>query len=234
MARVVVGVAATVVTAAGLAAAPAVAAQEGDAAEQGKDRGTFTACPTRAELPDGADPAQWRCEVQTATGSLKVGRLNVPLDKPLVVTHAEGRIDGEFRQVFGGLKADPYPVPGTPLRVKLRYGGSFDFHSDDERVGELALIVGLDGGRSPLRLPAACAIGSDAEPVQLTLKAVGASEPGRLPAMEDRAFTAPRTSHCGRMGPVLDRALALPASSGENRIRLENDERSIRSYTELP
>ncbi|RCG14252.1 hypothetical protein DTL70_31860 [Streptomyces diacarni] len=170
----------------------------------------------------------------TATGSLKVGRLKVPLDAPLTITHAEGRIDGEFHQVFGGLAAAPARAPGTPLRVDLRYGGSFDFHSDDERVGELALILGLDSGHAPVRLPRGCAIGSADAPVQLTLTGVSAPEPGRLPAMEDRRFAAPRTSHCGRLGPLLDRALELPASPGDNRIRLQNETRSIRPYTELP
>ncbi len=192
--------------------------------------GTFTSCPARAELPEGADPALWRCEVITATGSLTIGKAHVPLKEPVVITHAEGRIDGEFHQVFGGLEADPVPVPGTPLRMKLRYGGSFDFHSNEERMGELALTLGLSSG--PL-LPRGCAIGSEAKPVQLTLQAAGNPAPGQMPDVVAEPFAAPRTSGCGKVGPVLDSALGLPAPPEQNSLYLDG-ERAIRPYAELP
>lgn len=206
------------------AAAPAAAEGRADA------EGAFASCPARAELPEGADPERWRCEVVTATGSLTIGRAHVPLKEPLVITHAEGRIDGEFHQVFGGLKADPVRVPGTPLRMKMRYGGSFDFHSNEERMGELALTFGISSG--PL-LPRGCAIGSAAEPVQLILQAVGNPEPGQMPDVMAEPFAAPRTSGCGKFGSVLDSTLGLPAPVEQNSLYLDG-ERAIRSYTELP
>ncbi|MDJ1131571.1 hypothetical protein [Streptomyces iconiensis] len=193
--------------------------------------GTFASCPTRAQLPEGADPSAWRCEVMTATGRLTVGALSVPLEKPITVTHAEGRIDGVFHQVFGGLKSEPVRIPGSPLRLTMRYGGSFDFHSNDERLGELSVRF-LLADRGGL-LPRNCAIGSTAKPVQLTLKVVGEPQPGQMPDAQDKTFTAPRTSGCGPLGRLLDRGLDLPAPAGQNEIFLDGD-RAIRAYTDLP
>lgn len=199
-------------------------------ASPGEAEGVFTACPSRAELPEGADPALWRCEVMTATGHLKVGRVDVPLDRPVVVTHAEGRIDGEFRQVFGGLRTDPVRIPGTALRLQTRYGGSFDFHTDEERMGELDVVFGLSGPG----LPRGCSAGTGEKPVHLILQAVGeAPGPGQIPTAEDSTFAAPRSSGCGPLGRVLDRALGLPSASGENSISL-NGRRDMRDYTDLP
>ena len=166
----------------------------------------------------------------SATGSLTVGRINVPLKKPVTVTHAEGRIDGEFHQVFGALRASPIRVPHTPLSLSLLYGGHFDFHSDEQRMGELDMTLRLS---SP-GLPRGCSIGGRGqEPVHLILKAVGEPGPGGMPEAGDNSFTAPRTSGCGVLGPVIDKAIDLPSPSGENAIHL-NGKREIRPYAELP
>ncbi|MFG3253909.1 hypothetical protein [Streptomyces sp. NPDC048172] len=212
-------------------AGPATAAEpKPHAAELRGEDATFADCPTRAELPEGADPAKWRCEVMSATGSLTLGRISVPLKKPVVITHAEGRIGGEFHQVFGGLKAAPVRVPRTPLSLSLRYGGYFDFHTNEQRMGELDLRFGL----SAPGVPRSCSIGGGArEAVHLILKAVGEPEPGEMPEAVDTSFTAPRTSGCGALGSVLDKAIDLPSPSGENAIHL-NGKRKIRAYAELP
>ncbi|GAA2085183.1 hypothetical protein GCM10009801_46760 [Streptomyces albiaxialis] len=211
-------------------ATPAGAATAAPAAEPRGGDSTFADCPSRAELPEGADPEKWRCEVMSATGSLKLGRISIPLKKPVTVTHAEGRIDGEFHQVFGGLKAAPIRVPRTPLSLSLRYGGYFDFHTNDQRMGELDLTFGL----SAPGLPRRCSIGGGSQDaVHLILKAVGEPEPGEMPEAVDSSFTVPRTSGCGPFGPVLDKAIDLPSPSGENAISL-NGERQIRPYAELP
>ncbi|WP_245996289.1 hypothetical protein [Streptomyces armeniacus] len=190
----------------------------------------FAACPARAELPEGADPAAWRCEVMTATGHLTVGRIDVPIAEPMRVTHAEGRIDSEFHQVFGGMAAEPIRVPHTPLSVTPQYAGAFDFHSDDQRMGELDVKFRISGpGWARWR---DCSIGNDADAVHLVLKAEGKGGPGKVPHAVDNTFAVPGTSGCGRLGRVLDAALDLPSPAGENRISLEGD-RVIRSYTEL-
>ncbi|MGW7519643.1 hypothetical protein ACWGJ2_29045 [Streptomyces sp. NPDC054796] len=206
------------------AASTAVAA----AVEAGDGDGRFASCPTRSELPSGADPAQWRCEAVVATGHLRLGSAEVPISEPMTVTHAEGRIDGEFHQVFGGLEAAALRVPGTPLSVTPGYGGSFDFLSDEERMGELDMVFGLSGPG----LPRTCSIGSGAEPIGLVLQAVGEPAPGEMPGIEDQRFALPRTSGCGPYGRVLDRLLELPSPSGQNSIHLDGT-RFIRAYTEL-
>ncbi|RFU87110.1 hypothetical protein DY218_08655 [Streptomyces triticagri] len=186
----------------------------------------FGACPARAELPAGADPGTWRCEVMEATGHLKVGSVDEPIDRPIRITFAEGRVGGEFRQVFGELRSDPIPVGGSPLTLTPQYGGYADFESDSIRRGELDLkfAVGLRG------VPTAgqhCAVGSDRDAVHLVLQD---TDPTRVVSedplvvafgAEDVRFAVPRTSGCGPLRGLLDRQLALPSPSGVNHISLD-------------
>lgn len=185
----------------------------------------FGACPAVAELPEGADPGTWRCEVMHATGRLRVGGVDEPIDRPMTLTFAEGRVDGAYAQVFGEMTAEPIRVGGTPLTLTPQYGGYSDFEADDARRGELDLTLAVGG---PL-LPEGCAIGgAAAEPVHLVLKDTRPTEViSQDPLMvsfaaADTEFAAPRTGGCGRLaGPVLDRLLDLPAPPGENRLELD-------------
>src|SRR5206468_2430971 len=90
----------------------------------------FADCPT---IPADSDPAQWRCEVLVSHGRAKIGRI---ADLPLTMrmTFAEGRLNGEFAQVFGALRAEPVWVRGT--WVRLEYAGFADFLSVGDRLGE--------------------------------------------------------------------------------------------------
>lgn len=193
----------------------------------------FDACP---RLPAGADPAAWRCEVMTATGHLTVGRIDEPIDVPMTITFAEGRIDGEYRQVFGEMTAAPIRVGRTPLTVTPVYAGFSDFLANDERRGELDLAFALSGPA----LPSGCAIGREGEgrAVRLELKdtepARVISESPRVVAFgaQDVSFTAPRTTGCGRLGPALDKVLGLPSPVGRNAIDLDAKV-VLRPYTEL-
>ncbi|WP_151476541.1 hypothetical protein [Streptomyces albicerus] len=197
-----------------------------------RERG-FDDCPALSELPEGADPAKWRCEAMTAVGHLTLGRVDVPIERPLGITFAEGTVDGEFRQVFGAMAATPLRVRGTPLSITPRYGGYSDFESNDERRGELALTFRIAGPG----VPPGCSIGTEAAPVHLVLKE---TDPPRVVTpeplvvafgIEDNRFAAPGTSGCGWLGPVLDRALRLPSPSGANGI--DQDARvALRSYGE--
>jgi len=193
----------------------------------------FSDCPSLSELPEGADPAKWRCEAMTATGHLSLGRVEVPIDRPLAITFAEGRVDGEFRQVFGAMAATPLRVRGTPLSITPRYGGYSDFESNDERRGELDLTFRISGPG----VPRGCSIGTDAAPVHLVLKE---TDPSRVVSPDplivafgvaDNRFAAPGTSGCGLLGPVLDKALRLPAPAGVNGIDLDARV-ALRSYGE--
>ncbi|MEO3767252.1 hypothetical protein [Streptomyces sp. B8F3] len=185
----------------------------------------FGACPAADELPAGADPGTWRCEVMHATGRLRVGGVDEPIDRPMTLTFAEGRVDGAFAQVFGEMTAEPVRVGGTPLTLTPRYGGFSDFEADDVRRGELDLTLAVGG---PL-LPEGCSIGGAAtEPIHLVLKdtrptEVISEDPLMVSfAAADTEFTAPRTEGCGRLGGrILDRVLDLPAPAGENRLELD-------------
>ncbi|MDQ1038376.1 hypothetical protein QFZ75_004792 [Streptomyces sp. V3I8] len=194
----------------------------------------FQDCPALSELPEGADPANWRCEAMTAVGHLTLGRAEVPIDEPLTITFAEGTDDGEYRQVFGAMTATPLPVRGTRLSITPRYGGYSDFRSDDERRGELDLTFGISGPG----LPAGCSLGSAADPAHLVLletapPVVVTPDPLVVTfGVEDNRFTAPRTSGCGLLGPVLDRALRLPSPAGANGIAL-NARVTMRPYGEV-
>ncbi|WP_329457352.1 hypothetical protein [Streptomyces sp. NBC_01497] len=185
---------------------------------------SFAACPPRSALPAGADPAAWRCEVMSATGHLTLGRIDVPIAAPMTVTHAEGTVDGHHEQVWGGLSATPIRVGRSPFTLTARYAGHFDFLSDATRVGELDLTFTLSGPG----LPSGCRAGDDADPVHLVFQP---ASPDSTTAIEDVTFAAPGTHGCGVLGPLLDRAAALPSPPGRNSIVL-NGERSARSYAD--
>jgi len=72
-----------------------------------------SACPT--ELPAGADPAAWRCEVLTTDATATIGALGPLANGAARLTFAEGTLDGQYAQVFGALRAEPTPVPGGLL-----------------------------------------------------------------------------------------------------------------------
>ncbi|MFD4559505.1 hypothetical protein ACFWP5_35185 [Streptomyces sp. NPDC058469] len=211
---------------AGVTAGPAYAA--GPTPVRGA---AFDACPALSELPDGADPAAWRCEAMTAVGHLTLGRVDQSLGRAMAITFAEGTVNGEFRQVFGGMAAVPVRVRGTLLTITPQYAGYFDFQSNDERRGELDLTFRLSGPA----VPSGCSIGTDADPIRLVLKetkasAVVSQDPLVVAfGVADNRFAAPRTSGCGRLGPVLDEALRVPSPAGANSLDLDARV-SFRSY----
>ncbi|MFH9752625.1 hypothetical protein ACWGBY_03295 [Streptomyces griseus] len=183
----------------------------------------FSACPTVDQLPAGADPGTWRCEVMHATGHLRMGAVDEPLTEPMKISFAEGRVDGEFRQVFGEMTAAPIRVGGTPLTLTPQYGGYADFLSDDTRRGEFDITFALGSAPGLVGRPlSGCSVGSDEDAVHLVLKdtvptRVISSDPLVLAfGARDEEFSAPRTSGCGPLGRVLDRALGLPSAAGTN------------------
>ncbi|MCX4762197.1 hypothetical protein OG562_14680 [Streptomyces sp. NBC_01275] len=196
----------------------------------------FSACPTVDELPAGADPGTWRCEVMHATGHLRMGAVDEPLTEPMKITFAEGRVDGEFRQVFGEMTAAPIRVGGTPLTLTPLYGGYSDFLSDDTRRGEFDIKFAIGSAHGLPALPSSgCSVGSDEDAVHLVLKD---TDPTRVISKDplvaafgtqDAEFAAPATSGCGPLGRALDRALGLPSGAGANAFDMDVTV-AIRSY----
>ncbi|KPC78365.1 hypothetical protein [Streptomyces mutomycini] len=215
----------------------------GAAPAHGAERGAdlpefdFSTCPTVDELPAGADPGTWRCEVMHATGHLRMGAVDEPLTEPMGITFAEGRVDGEFRQVFGEMTAVPIRVGGTPLTLTPQYGGYSDFLSDDTRRGEFDIKFAIGSAHGlPARPSSGCSVGSDEDAVHLVLKD---TDPTRVISRDplvvafgaqDAEFAAPGTGGCGPLSRVLDRALGLPSAAGANTFNMDVTV-AIRSYT---
>ncbi|MFJ3305975.1 hypothetical protein ACIPSA_23160 [Streptomyces sp. NPDC086549] len=180
----------------------------------------FSDCPT---LPDGVDPARWRCEVHTAATRLTIGKVTVNFAR-ITMTHAEGPLpDGSDGQVWGAMHSEPTAVPGgltgTPagdhapvlgMAIQPEYGGRSDFYT-----GKFSLRFRLV---SPL-LPHGCTIGAG-EPVDFQMKRSGPSKwvSQDPPVIEfsayDDTFAAPAAEHCGPLTPSLNRRLGLPAADG--------------------
>ncbi|GLX21744.1 MULTISPECIES: hypothetical protein [Streptomyces] len=205
----------------------------------------FTDCPA---IPAGADAAQWKCEVLTATGSLKLGNRTLPEFAPMTITHAEGPMpDGSKGQVWGALRSGPTAVPGglfgnpagdrSPvlgLSVQPEYGGRSDFYSVGDDMGLFTLRYRV---LSPL-LPQGCVIGAGDAPVEIRLKRVGRSErisknpPVIKFSAADGSFAVPAAEGCGPLGKVLNDKFGLPAGTG-NSITL-SALYTFRTYDQLP
>jgi hypothetical protein len=186
----------------------------------------FSDCPT---IPVGADPAQWRCEVLISNGTAKIGRLGALEIKGMRTTFAEGRLNGEFAQVFGALRAEQVWVRGS--RVRLEYAGFADFLSVGDRMGEQHLKLSV---RAPW-LPRTCAIGSDKDPIVFRpVRTAGPEVISQQPtilkfSMRDNEFAVPGVHNCGPLGRVVERRFGVPAAGGTNSLELTTFV-SIRGY----
>ena len=190
----------------------------------------FADCPA---IPAGADPAQWRCEVLVSHGTVRIGRLPELTIPRIRTTFAEGRLNGEYAQVFGALRADPVRVPGSvvPVAMRLEYAGFADFLSVGDRMGELRLKLAV---RSPA-LPRQCTIGSDRDPivfkpVRTAPTEVVSPEPLVLRfSMRDNEFAVPGADGCGPLTRLVERWAGVPAAAGTNTLALTTYVR-IRGY----
>ncbi|NUR62811.1 MAG: hypothetical protein HOV87_29770 [Catenulispora sp.] len=213
------------VAAAGVAVPAAANASSADATSGTVTIPTFdySDCP---QLPSGADPAKWRCEVMVADGTVAIGDSVVPFrfDR---VTHAEGPMpDGTPGQVFGAFRAASLEVPGRQsgdghgpkLWLRPRMTAVPDFYS---QTGTMSLVFDLSGPR----LGRECSIGTEAAPVQVAAQRV----PGTTQRVSqdppiigfqvlDPALAVPEVSGCGRFAEELNRRFALPSPSGANRL----------------
>ncbi|MEC3980701.1 hypothetical protein [Amycolatopsis sp. H20-H5] len=205
---VAAGVAATAVTLA--LSVPAAAAP----APEPLPTFDFADCPA---LPATADPGTWRCEAFVSQGSLTFGRVGKMELGEIRLTFAEGRINGQYAQVFGALRHEPARIPGLPgATLRLRYGGYSDFLSDDRRRGELGFYAEL---RHPL-LPKGCAIANPADPVVAVVHDEGtptvvSDNPKTIKfSVYDEDLALPAARGCGPLAPLLNHWLGLPSPSG--------------------
>lgn len=179
-------------------------------------------------LPAGVDPAEWRCEVHVAMGTLTIGDTGPIRFTITRMTHAEGRLpDGTTGQVFGGLRARAEPVPGglsgdggPPLGLRPESAGSADFLTPGGVIEMKFHLVGPRVGRR-------CTLGSNTDPVRIALarvpgSAVWISQDPPIRRMEgtDTSFTVPPAAGCGSLASTIDRRFALPAPAGTNDLRV--------------
>ncbi|MEU4766066.1 hypothetical protein AB0H12_22680 [Actinosynnema sp. NPDC023794] len=202
----------------------------------------FADCPA---IPAGADPAQWRCEVLVSSGTIKFGDLAEQSTGAMRLTFAERRLDGEFAQVFGALRAEPTNVPGGLLGVpghhpvlradlRVEYAGFADFLSDGDRMGVQHLKLRVVNGL----LPRTCSIGDEDDP--LVFQPIRTSGPDRISAdppvlrftIEDNAFAVPPARGCGGLDRLVDKRFGLPSPSGANSMKLTTLV-GLKSYTGL-
>ena len=196
------------------AAAAALALTPGTAAADEPPTFDFAGCPAP---PANADPGTWRCEAFVSQGELTIRDREIPLGE-IRITFAEGRVAGQYAQVFGTLRHAPVPLPGIPgATIELRYGGYSDFRSTAERRGELDVYAVV---RHPL-LRKDCSARRSVHTVVHDDPAVPPriiSENPRTAffGVVDPDLAVPATTGCGVLGQLVDRRLGLPSPSGEN------------------
>lgn len=192
----------------------------------------FADCPA---LPEGADPARWRCEVLMSTGTMRFGNLAEQPMGAMRLTFAENGMDEEFAQAFGALRAEPTRVPGLPRTdMRIEYAGFADFLSDGDRMGEQHLKIRLI---SPF-LPHTCTVGSNQDPIRFRpIRTSGPDVVSTNPrvlrfTIEDTEFAVPRARGCGVFNGLVNKRLGLPAPAGTNVITL-NTLVGLKNYTEF-
>lgn len=197
-------------------------------AEPGPGPADFSDCPA---IPARADPGQWRCEVLVSSGTVKIGRVPAIGIEGMRTTFAEGRLNGEFAQVFGALRAEAVRVPRSVARVRLEYAGFADFLSVGDRMGEQHLKLSV---RAPF-LPRGCTIGSDEDPIVFKpVRTAGPEVISQNPlvlkfSMRDNEFAVPGVYGCGPWKRLVEHQFGVPAAGGTNTLELTTFV-SIRGY----
>jgi hypothetical protein len=187
----------------------------------------FTDCPA---LPEGADPAEWRCEVLVSSGTIRFGNVAEQSTGTMRMTFAERNVNGDYAQVFGALRAEPIPGPLPHMSMRIEYAGYANFLSDGDRMGEQHLKIRL--------LPGPCTIGSDQDPIKF--RPIRTSGPDVISTdppvlrftIEDTAFTVPKARGCGPFDRLVNRRLGLPAPAGTNAMTFTTLV-GLKQYTEL-
>jgi len=172
----------------------------------------YSDCPA---LPAGLDPAAWRCEVHLASGQATFGDVTTAIPA-LRLTHAEGKLpDGTTGQIWGGLRSGSTVIPGTAVRLRVRYGGYADLVGNGPDPGGVYMEFALSG---PLLAPG-CTIGTDAAPVKTHMSRVGptnilSTDPPVIAfTLQDSNVAMPAAQRCGPFGGLLNRRFGLPSTA---------------------
>ncbi|NEA21769.1 hypothetical protein [Actinomadura bangladeshensis] len=216
---------------------------------------SFDKCP---DLPAGADPAYWQCNMAIITGgTFQIGGLDQDIESPIKLTYATGfdPVTLESKFVFGGFQAGTMLVkPGifgdpvvTAVYAKPEYAGHI---SSANGIFQLSLKVKVINWS----LGSYCYIGGNDDPIKLNLTMGTTSPPppntpisGKYPelvssdplvvksTLVDNAFAVPRASGCGLLGGLnwlVNLDAGVPSAAGTN-TAIFNQYASWKSYTAL-
>ncbi|MFD1050900.1 hypothetical protein ACFQ1S_37925, partial [Kibdelosporangium lantanae] len=150
-------------------------------------------------------------------------------------TFAEGTIDGRYASTFGGLAAEPTPVPGGLLRhgdhpllrmsLQVQYAGAADFQGNPPDMGFVNMKFRVIG---PL-LPPTCFIGTNEDPIVIRPKTEVPPKPPqpvdghpelRYTKLHDDRFVMPHAHGCGPLTSVVERRFGVPSDAGTSGITL--------------
>jgi hypothetical protein len=191
----------------------------------------FADCPA---LPQGAQPDTWSCIfIITVGGTMKLGKIDQPLDQPLRITVAQGKLaDGSTAAAFGSVKGERMKVPGGLLGKPLEVPKLTDVYAQPEGTGKVEAgpvfpgHVGIKLKMTNALLGKRCYIGSDGNPivlnpdiVSLDLTTIDGVAVFKAEA-KDTTFAVPKATGCGLNLGLVNEAVniraGLPSASGKN------------------
>ncbi|NRQ39542.1 hypothetical protein HII36_48100 [Nonomuraea sp. NN258] len=217
----------------------------------------FIDCP---DLPEGADPRFWNCNVIIITsGKFILGKFDQNITEPMKITYATG-LDPVTRKtitVFGRLRAEKMLVrPGifgdpilTAVYALPQYAGHFEVKPGP--IWDMWLKVRI---MNPALGPN-CRLGKDSDAIKLSLilgttnppppntpisgkpaELVSTNPPIQKATIVDNSFAVPGANGCGLnfglLNAVVNSQAGTPAAAGRN-TAIFNQFGSFKRYTEI-
>ncbi|MEO5876822.1 MAG: hypothetical protein ABIQ26_17645 [Streptosporangiaceae bacterium] len=189
---------------------------------------TFDDCPTAAQLPAGADPIFWQCNVVVIVGGrLQLGRIDQKITSPIRMTFANGfdPVTLEEQFVFTPLKGDPvrvdggiFGIPGTDFLPLLQVSAQPQFAVDPVSAPPDAPNVAY---RMKLKIKTinqllgdTCYIGSAESPVTLNLTFLTTDPPAPNKPISGSPIEAHPDDPNVFASRLVDNAFSVPKSTG--------------------